>query len=137
MQRKGAQEALVAELVKRDQEKTNQEMVDYNNFRAEAEASILGREFTAGGRGTMADEAIGRIGEVKSLGKTGETAQVIRYSGDTSSFPSATQNANGVYVDPRTGQPIAVQETVPTALAGANTPNTANQLNAPVRGKLY
>ena len=129
----GAQKALVAELVKRERSNTNQEMVDYNNFRAEAEANILGREFTAGGRGTMADEAIGRIGEVKSLGKAGETAQVIRYAGDTSSFPSATQNANGIYVDPRTGQPIAVQETVPTALAGANTPNTANQLNAPVR----
>ena len=80
----------------------------------------------------MADEAIGRIGEVRSLGKANETAQVIRYAGDSSSFPVAT-NMNGMYVDPRTGQPIAVQETQPTALAGSNTPNTANQLNAPTR----
>ena len=128
-----AQKALAEELVSRERANTDQEMVDYNNFRAAAEANILGQQFTAGGRGTMADEAIGRIGEVKSLGKTNETAQVIRYSGDSSAFPTATRNANGIYVDPRDGQPIAVQETVPDALAGSNTPNTANQLNAPTR----
>ena len=124
---------MVRRLVEDDSARYSPEMQEYNNYRAEAEASAIGRGFTAGGRGTMADEAIGRIGEIRSLGKTGETAQVIRYSGDTSSFPAATQNANGIYVDPRTGQPIAVQDTVPTALAGANTPNSANQLNAPTR----
>ena len=128
-----AQKALAEELVSRERANIDQEMVDYNNFRAAAEANILGQQFTAGGRGTMADEAIGRIGEVRSLGKTNETAQVIRYSGDSSAFPTATRNANGIYVDPRDGQPIAVQETVPDALAGSNTPNTANQLNAPTR----
>ena len=127
-----AMKALAAELVTRDAQRFDPEVRAYNNYRAEAEASALGRNFTAGGRGTMADEAIGRIGEVRSLGKVGETAQVIRYDGDSSSFPTAT-NMNGVYVDPRTGQPVAVQETVATALAGANTPNTANQLNAPTR----
>ena len=128
-----AQRALVEELVARERANVDQEMVDYNNFRAAAEASILGQQFTASGRGTMADEAIGRIGEVQSLGKAGETRHVVRFDGDSSSFPAATQNANGIYVDPRTGQPIAVQETLPTALAGSNTPNTANQLNAPTR----
>jgi len=125
-----AQKALAAELVARDSSRYDPEVQAYNNFRAEAEASAIGRNFTAGGTGTMADEAIGRIGEVKSLGKAGQTAQVIRYAGDSSSFPEA-KNMNGVYVDPRTGQPIAVQETIPDALAGSNTPNTANQLNAP------
>ena len=127
-----AQRALVEELRSRESSRVNQEMVDYNNFRAAAEASILGQNFTAGGAGTMADEAIGRIGEVQSLGKAGQTSHVIRYSGDSSSFPLAN-NVNGVYVDPRSGQPIAVQDTVPDALAGANTPNSANQLNAPTR----
>ena len=127
-----SQKALAEQLVKRDNERFDSEVKTANDFRAEAEASAIGRNYTAGGRGTMADEAIGRIGEVRSLGKVNETAQVIRYAGDSSSFPIAT-NMNGVYVDPRTGQPVAVQETQPTALAGSNTPNTANQLNAPTR----
>ena len=127
-----AQRALAEQLVARDNARFDPEVEAYNNFRAEAEASAIGRDFVAGGGGTMADEAIGRIGEVRSLGKANETAQVIRYAGDSSSFPIAT-NMNGVYVDPRTGQPIAVQETQPTALAGSNTPNSANQLNAPTR----
>ena len=127
-----AMKALAAELVKRDGERFDSEVAEYNDYRAAAEANILGQNFTAGGPGTMADEAIGRIGEVRSIGKVGETAQVIRYGGDSSSFPVA-KNMNGVYVDPRTGQPVAVQETLPTALAGSNTPNSANQLNAPTR----
>ena len=127
-----AQKALAAELVARDSSRFDPEVQEYNNYRAEAEASAIGRNFTAGGAGTMADEAIGRIGEVRSLGKANQTAQVIRYAGDSSSFPEA-KNMNGIYVDPRTGQPIAVQETIPDALAGSNTPNTANQLNAPTR----
>ena len=77
---------MVRRLVEDDSTRYSPEMQEYNNYRAEAEASAIGRGFTAGGRGTMADEAIGRIGEIRSLGKTGETAQVIRYSGDTSSF---------------------------------------------------
>ena len=129
---KSAMKALAEAIVRRDNENYDSEVREANDFRAEAEASAIGRNFTAGGRGTMADEAIGRIGEVRSLGKANETAQVIRYAGDSSSFPVA-KNMNGVYVDPRDGQPIAVQETQATALAGSNTPNSANQLNAPTR----
>ena len=125
--------ALVEEVVRQDSARFSPAVRAENDEYVANLASYLGKNFTAGGEGTMADEAIGRIGEVKSLGKVGETAQVIRYSGDTSAFPEATQNANGIYVDPRTGQPIAIQDTVPDALAGSNTPNTNNQLNAPTR----
>jgi hypothetical protein len=114
--------ALVEEVVRQDSARFSPAVRAENDEYVANLASYLGSKFTAGGEGTMADEAIGRIGEVKSLGKVGETAQVIRYSGDTSAFPAATQNANGVYVDPRTGQPIAIQDTVPDALAGSNTP---------------
>ena len=132
-ERRKAERDIVRRLVEKDSARFSPEIRAENDEYAENIASYLGERFTAAGPGTMADEAIGRIGEVKSLGKVGETAQVIRYAGDSSAFPAATQNANGIYVDPRTGQPIAVQETVPTALAGSNTPNTANQLNAPTR----
>ena len=128
-----AQKALVSELIKRDSERFSPSVRAENDEYVANIANYIGQQFTAGGRGTMADEAIGRIGEVQSLGKAGETKHVIRFDGDSSAFPAATQNANGIYVDPRTGQPIAVQETLPTALAGSNTPNTANQLNAPTR----
>ena len=75
-----SQKALAEQLVKRDNERFDSEVKTANDFRAEAEASAIGRNYTAGGRGTMADEAIGRIGEVRSLGKVNETAQVIRYA---------------------------------------------------------
>lgn len=128
-----AQKALAAELVARESQRFSPAVRAENDEYVANLANYYGQDFTAGGRGTMADEAIGRIGEVQSLSRAGETGQVIRYIGDSSSFPQATQNVNGVYVDPRTGQPIAVQETVSTALAGSNTPNSANMLNAPTR----
>ena len=39
----------------------------------------------------------------------------------------------GVYVDPRTGEPIARAEPVSSAIAGSNTPNSSQELNAPQR----
>ena len=38
---------------------------------------------------------------------------------------------DGVYVDPRTGQPVEVSEPISDVIAGSNTPNTSQQLNAP------
>ena len=38
---------------------------------------------------------------------------------------------NGVYVDPRSGLPIETSEPATTAIAGSNTPNSAQALNAP------
>ena len=37
----------------------------------------------------------------------------------------------GTYIDPRTGTPIVMEEPVTTAIAGANTPDSAQMLNAP------
>ena len=70
----------------------------------------------------MADEAIGRIGEVRSLGKANQTAQVIRYAGDSSSFPEA-KNIDGIYVDPRTGRLLLLQRLSLMRWLRSNTPS--------------
>ena len=54
----------------------NAEAVEANNWRAQAEANILGRDFQVDGRGYLADEAVAGIGDISSLGtaKSGEYA---------------------------------------------------------------
>ena len=90
--------------------------------------------FTVNGPGAMADEAIGRIAEIKNLGKVGETAQVIRTADDAIQGQIARRQ-DGVYIDPRTGNPVAIQgPELPAALAGDRRPNnssSSNSLNAP------
>ena len=75
-----------------------------------------------GGPGAAADAAIARIGDVRSLGKakTGEL-DVRRESSAT--FPTAMRTEEGIYIDPRTRQPIEVTEPV---AAGPNTPELAD-----------
>ena len=51
-------------------------MREYNDNRAEAESQSIAREYFGGyGSGSMADDSIGRIAEIRSLGKVGETAR--------------------------------------------------------------
>ena len=45
----------------------------------------------------------------------------------------AAETYQGTYIDPTTGNPIAVQGPATNAIAGSNTPNTSQQLNAPTR----
>ena len=130
------QRFLAGELAEADRATFDPELRQYNDFRAEAESQAIAREYFGGyGSGSMADEAIGRIGEVRKLGGSGvlsqgENAQVIRFSDDRPAGNPIIKN--GVYVDPNTGNPIAIQgPDTPPAFQGANTPNTAQAQNAP------
>ena len=122
-------------LVRQDNARFNPEAVEANNWRADAEAQAIARDgYTFNGPGAMADEAIGRIAEVRSLGKVGETAHVVR-TADDAIQGQITRRHDGVYLDPVTGDPVAVQgPELPAALAGDRSPNngsSSNSLNAP------
>jgi hypothetical protein len=131
----GADAALGSEAVRRDSKRFNPEMIEYNDNRAEAESQSIAREYFGGyGSGSMADDSIGRIAEIRSLGKIGETAHVVRTANDAIKG-QATRRHDGVYLDPASGNPIAVQgPELPAVLAGDRTPNNASSsgaLNAP------
>ena len=132
---RGADAALGAETVRRDNRRFNPEVQEANDWRADAEAQSLARSyFTAGGSGAMADENIGRIAEIRSMGKIGETAHVVRTANDAIKGQAARRH-DGVFLDPVTNDPIAVQgPELPSVLAGDRTPNngsSSDSLNAP------
>lgn len=127
---------LAAELAQADRANTDPEMVQYNNFQSEAESQRIARDYFGGyGSGSMADEAIGRIAEIRKLGgagalAAGENAQVVRY--DSGQGVGNAVMRDGVYFDPNTNNPIAIQgPDTPAAFQGANTPNTGQIANAP------
>ena len=100
----------------------------------EAEANV--RAISGyGGAGSLADENIGRIAEIRKLGGSGhlalaDSAQEVRYSRGGDLGPAIVRD--GVFFDPRTNNPIAIQgPEVPPQFRGANTPNTAQSNNAP------
>ena len=132
---RGADAALGAEAVRRDNRRFNPEAREANDWKADADAQSLARTiFTAGGSGGMADENIGRIAEIRSLGKIGETAHVVRTANDAIKGQAARRH-DGVFLDPATGDPIAIQgPQLPSVLAGDRTPNngsSSDSLNAP------
>ena len=132
---KGADAALGAEAVRRDSKRFDPEMREYNDNRAEAESQSIAREYFGGyGSGSMADDSIGRIAEIRSLGKIGETAHVVRTANDAIKG-QALRRHDGVFLDPASGDPIAVQgPELPSVLAGDRTPSngsSSDALNAP------
>ena len=111
----GADAALGEEAVRRDNQRFNPEVQEYNDFRAAAEADAIARDgYTVNGPGAMADEAIGRIAEIRSLGKIGETAHVVR-TADDAIKGQITRRHDGIYLDPVSGDPVAIQGPVPAA----------------------
>ena len=136
LEAEGPQDARVGRaVVRQDAANYNPEMREYNDNRAEAESQSIAREFFGGyGSGSMADDSIGRIAEIRSLGKIGETAHVVRTANDAIKGQAARRH-DGVFLDPATGDPIAVQgPQLPSVLAGDRTPNNASSsdsLNAP------
>ncbi len=132
---RGSDTALGAELVRRDNQRFDREAQEANDWRAAAQADIIARDsYTVNGSGAMADESIGRIKEIRSLGKVGETEHVINTANDAIQG-QATQRADGVYLNPQTGDPIARQgPELPGISVGDNQPNngsSSNALNAP------
>ena len=63
-----AERSLVRELVQRDRLRQNSEVVEANNWRAQAAANVIGQDFVAGGRGAAADQAIANIGQIAKIG---------------------------------------------------------------------
>ncbi len=126
-----------------DSARFDPEVMEYNDFRADAEAQGIARTGFLGGKdGAMADEAIGRIGEIRRLGAAGslgemEQTQVIR-QGPQGTFPNAEEIVDNTgrivgYADPVTKAPIALDPALGISLStqGANTPDTAQMMNAP------
>ena len=136
LEAEGPQDARVGRVaVKKDSARFNPEMREYNDNRAEAESQSIAREYFGGyGSGSMADDSIGRIAEIRSLGKIGETAHVVRTANDAIQGQAARRH-DGVFLDPVTNNPIAVQgPELPSVLAGDRTPNngsSSDSLNAP------
>ena len=136
LEAEGPQDARVGRaVVRQDNKNYNPEMREYNDNRAEAESQSIAREFFGGyGSGSMADDSIGRIAEIRSLGKIGETAHVVRTANDAIKGQVARRH-DGVFLDPATGDPIAVQgPQLPSVLAGDRTPSngsSSDALNAP------
>ena len=136
IQAEGPQDARIGRaMVRQDNQRFNPEMREYNDNRAAATAEGIAREYFGGtGLGNMADDAIGRIAEVRSLGKIGETAHVVRTANDAIKGQAARRH-DGVFLDPVTNDPIAVQgPDLPPVLAGDRTPSngsSSDALNAP------
>ena len=78
----------------------------------------------------FADAAIARIGNVNRLGQIKSKAPFAVSRESQADFPTALRTEEG-YVDPRTRQPIAIEE--PVGTAGPNTPDTSQTVNAPAR----
>ena len=128
---RAAEAGLVPDLIAQDAKLVNPEMVEYRQNLADAEAQGYGRDmFTAGGSGVLADENIGRIDEIRSLGKTNEMAQVIR-TASAGDFQNAIV-IDGTWRNPETLEPLAIQGPQrPEVFQGSNTPNTGQVLNVP------
>ena len=104
---------LAAGLAEADRRASDPEIRQFNDYQAEAESQRIARDYFGGyGSGSMADDAIGRIAEIRKLGgagalAAGENAQVVRF-GESGSMGDAVVR-NGVYFDPVTNNPIAIQ----------------------------
>ena len=129
--------------VSSDSARFNPEMLEYNDNRADAEAQNIARtQFLGGSDGAMADEAIGRIGEIRRLGAAGSLGSMeqvqVDYDGAQGVFSNAEEIVDNTgrivgYADPVTKAPIALDPALGISLStqGANTPDTAQMMNAP------
>ena len=115
---KGAEQALAREMVARDRANVNPEVVEANNYRAQAEASILGEAFQQGGTGARADQAMERIGRINKIGhaKIGNDFSVSNNAVDTEvGMPNALplnlpDQYNAPATDNRFAGPLQAQE---------------------------
>ncbi len=143
---RGADAALGAETVRRDSRRFDDETREANDWRARAQAELIARDsYTVNGPGAMADEAIGRIGEIRKIGPALSAAkkpgpdpvgsvQVIREGSDPV-MAEVLRRGDGVNLDPVTGDPVAIQgPELPVTRPGdipVNNAGSANSLNAP------
>ncbi len=125
----GAEKALAGEAVRRDLAQSDPDLQEYNYHRAAAEAQSIARDrFTAGGGGAIADEILARERQIGSLGAAKEGTRTFGYQPETPSLDAV--EVDGVYRDPTSGAPVETSEPA-FPLAGSNTPDSSQQLNAP------
>ena len=94
---KGAEKSLAAELVRRDNQTFSPRRRAYNDINAELEASdIAYDQFGARGWGTRADAAIAAI-PMSTQERVANMGQIA-------------QRPDGIYIDPRSGNTVALQE---------------------------
>ena len=138
-----AERSLTSDLLIQDRSNYNPRMRAENDEAVGHLADTIARlGYTVNGPGAMADEAIGRIGEIRRLGAAGslgemEQTQVIR-QGPQGTFPNAEEIVDNTgrivgYADPVTKAPIALDPALGISLStqGANTPDSAQMMNAP------
>ncbi|MEL0016562.1 MAG: hypothetical protein VW715_15170, partial [Rhodospirillales bacterium] len=107
----------------------------YNNIKAELEADAISRRgYDGSGLMNLSDENLGRIGTITRLGKGREDAQVVPVMKALEDLviAEAARRSDGVYIDPATGNTIAVQgPEEPEAIAGRRVPLSTNPANIP------
>lgn len=92
----GAEKSLSAELVRRDSERFNPLREGYSDVRSAMEAEDIARRlFTIGGQGAIADASMARI--------------PMSMQERVASMPQIAQRADGIYIDPSSGNTVALQ----------------------------
>jgi hypothetical protein len=131
---RGGEQALVREMVQRDRQRQNSEVVEANNWRAQAAANVIGQDFQVGGRGARADQAMENIGQIAELGpaKVAYDFNVSRNPVDRGtaipdSLPlNLPDQYNAPATDNRFAGPLQRQEQwLVDALGGIRDPNMA------------
>ena len=93
---KGAEKSLSAELVRRDRDRSNPLRKGYNDVQSAIEAEDIARRlFTIGGQGAAADAAIAAI-PMSTQERVANMGQIA-------------QRPDGIYIDPRSGNTVALQ----------------------------
>jgi len=138
-----AERSLASDLIIQDRSKYNPRMRAENDEAVGHLADTIARlSYTVNGPGAMADEAIGRIGEIRRLGAAGSLGSMEQVQQDFDGPKAVMSNAEEIvdntgrivgYADPVTKAPIALDPELGISLAtqGANTPDTAQMMNAP------
>ncbi len=137
LDRSGARDAVM-----QDNRRFNPEMREYNDNRAAAEASAIGRNFQAGMPGAEADQALAAIGEIAKLRsvKDPRDAKVRNTAQDAILGQIAVRGggADQYYVDPISGNPVAIQgPELPSSDRVPNDTSSSNALNAPQTAKSW
>ena len=138
-----AERSLASDLIIQDRSKYSPRMRAENDEAVGHLADTIARlSYTVNGPGAMADESIGRIGEIRRLGAAGSLGNMEQVQQDFDGSKVVMSNAEEIvdntgrivgYADPVTKAPIALDPALGISLAtqGANTPDTAQMMNAP------
>ena len=133
---RNADASLGRELVRRDNQNYNpvSPAAKWNNARAAQEARVLGAAMGE----IITDTDAAAKARYRGEGYKGQNVlnAIVSQQQRELSIPAAGRAADietreGLYVDPITGSPLAMDEPATTAIAGANTPDTAQMVNAP------